>query len=149
MLVPLCAFAEACVGVGLLVSGIFLLLVTSALYNNDIAALELILPLAFAGALLGDHTGYYFGRALGPRFHQLKLARKYESSINRSEDLIRRYGSAALFIGRFIPAIRSVIPVLVGISGFERLRYSVIDALACLAWVLALAGILIGIDELF
>jgi len=63
--------------------------------------------------------------------------------------MIRRYGSAAIFIGRFMPAIRSVIPVMVGISGMKRLRYSLNDTLACLAWVLALAVLLTGIDELF
>ena len=75
------------------------------------------------------------------------MIKKYQSNVAKAEGLIRRYGSAAIFIGRFIPAIRSIIPALTGISGFERLRYSFVDALACLSWVLALAAILMGIDE--
>ncbi len=148
-LVPLLAFAESCVGIGLVISGAFLLLVSATLYNNGIAGFEILLPLAFMGALLGDHAGYYFGRTLGPRFHQLRIIKKYQSNVAKAEDLIRRYGSAGIFIGRFIPAIRSIIPALVGISGIKRLRYSVVDALACLSWVLALAAILMGIDRFF
>ena len=148
-IVPLLAFAESCVGIGLFISGVLLLLVSATLYNNGIAGFEVLLPLAFSGALLGDHAGYYFGRTLGPRFHQIGMIKKYQSNVAKAEDLIRRYGSAAIFIGRFIPAIRSIIPALVGISSMKQLRYSLVDALACISWVLALAAMLIGIDDFF
>lgn len=147
-LVPLLAFAESCVGVGLVISGALLLLVASTLYSNGIAGLEVLLPLAFFGALIGDHAGYYFGRSLGARFHQIGLIKKYQANVAKAEGLIRRYGSAAIFIGRFIPAIRSIIPALVGASGIKRLRYSLVDALACLCWVVAFAAILMGINEI-
>ena len=147
-LVPLLAFAESCVGIGLVISGALLLLVASTLYNNGIAGLEVLLPLAFFGALIGDHAGYYFGRSLGAKFHQIGLIKKYQANVAKAEGLIRRYGSAAIFIGRFIPAIRSIIPALVGASGIKRLRYSLVDALACLFWVVAFAAILMGINEI-
>jgi len=147
-LVPLLAFAESCVGVGLVISGALLLLVASTLYSNGIAGLEVLLPLAFFGALIGDHAGYYFGRSLGAKFHQIGLIKKYQANVAKAESLIRRYGSAAIFIGRFIPAIRSIIPALVGASGIKRLRYSLVDALACLFWVMAFAAILMGINEI-
>ena len=147
-LVPLLAFAESCVGIGLVISGALLLLVASTLYNNGIAGLEVLLPLAFFGALIGDHAGYYFGRSLGAKFHQIGLIKKYQANVAKAEGLIRRYGSAAIFIGRFIPAIRSIIPALVGASGIKRLRYSLVDALACLFWVMAFAAILMGINEI-
>ena len=147
-LVPLLAFAESCVGIGLVISGALLLLVASTLYNNGIAGLEVLLPLAFFGALIGDHAGYYFGRSLGAKFHQIGMIKKYQTNVTKAESLIRRYGSAAIFIGRFIPAIRSIIPALVGASGIKRLRYSLVDALACLSWVMAFAAILKGINEI-
>lgn len=149
LLIPVLAFAESCVGIGLFISGAFLLLVSATLYNNELAGLESIIPLAFAGAFLGDHVGFFLGRVLGPRFHRIGLAQKYQSSVTRAESLIRRYGGAAIFLGRFVPAIRSLIPAMVGISGFGRLRFSLLDAVACLVWSLALGLILVGIDELF
>lgn len=125
-----------------------MLVVSATLFNNGLANLVTLLPLAFLGALLGDHVGYAIGRHLGPRLHQLSFARKYEAQLRRAESLILRFGTAAIFIGRFVPAIRSLIPAMVGISGFGRLRYMLLDALACLAWALALGLILVGIDEL-
>ncbi len=148
-MVPLLAFTESCIGIGLFVSGALLLVVSATLYNNGLAGFETILPLAFMGAMLGDHAGYYCGQVIGPRFHHYSLVRKYQSTVRKGEDLIRRHGNAAVFIGRFIPAIRSVIPALVGISGIQRLRFSLLDTLACLTWTLALALILVGIDGIF
>ena len=145
---PLLAFAESCVGLGLIISGVLLLLVSATLYNNDIAGLEVLLPLAFFGALLGDHAGYYFGRTLGAKFHQIGVIKKYQANVEKAEGIIHRYGIAAIFIGRFIPAIRSIIPALVGASGIKRLRYSLVDTLACLCWVMAFAAILMGINEI-
>ena len=127
-------------------SGVFLLVVATAIFSNDIASIQTISMLAFFGAMLGDHTGFYVGHWLGPWFHDSSLAQRYGGRITKSELLIRKYGSAAIFIGRFIPAIRSLIPAVLGISRFGRLRYTLLDTLACLLWSAALAALVLGLD---
>ena len=133
------------------VSGVFLVAVSSAVYGSGEAGLSMIMALAFLGALAGDHAGYYvgyyIGHRVGPAFHHLAFAEKYRDPITRAERLIRKYGVLAIFIGRFIPAIRSLIPALLGISGFKALRYSLCDATACLLWSLGLGLIVIGVDS--
>jgi membrane-associated protein len=140
------AFAEACVGIGLVVSGVFLLVVATTVFASQLAGIETIVVLALSGAFLGDHLGFYLGRWVGPRFHQSRLANRYRGSIDNAESLIRKYGWAAIFIGRFIPAIRSLIPAMLGLSRFDRLRYFLLDALACLLWSSALGAIVLGLD---
>lgn len=146
-LVPLFAFAEACVGIGLLISGAILVAVGSLLLANDIASLGQILPLAMIGALLGDHAGFYTGRWIGPRFHGFAFAQKHRARLQKSEAMIIKYGPYAIFIGRFIPAIRSLIPAMLGISGFNRGRYSALDVAACLLWSACLGVILWAIEN--
>ncbi|MEQ8953888.1 MAG: VTT domain-containing protein, partial [Gammaproteobacteria bacterium] len=148
-LVSLFAFAEACIGIGLLVSGAFLVVVATLLYSNDMASLPVIILLALSGALLGDHAGFYVGRWLGPRFHDLAIARKYQLSVAKAERLLHRWGWLAIFIGRFVPAIRSLLPALIGISGFGRRRYSLLDFMACMLWSAALGSIVLGLDYSF
>jgi len=145
-LVPLLAFAEACVGLGLFVSGVLLVTAATLIYSAEYATLLQIIPLAWAGALLGDHSGFLVGSHIGPRFHQLRVAQRYRQAMLKGEALVQRHGGAAIFIGRFVPAIRSLVPVLVGISGFPRLRFLLLDALACLLWALALGAIVAGLD---
>ena len=148
LLVPLLAFAEACIGVGIFVSGALLLALSVFLYSNDVGSTVSIASLAFIGAAAGDHFGYYCGYLLGPRLTQSSLGQRYRSQILRAEGFVRKYGGAAIVIGRFIPALRSILPAVVGVSGYSRLRYSIIDCLACLTWVIALAGLVMGIDGL-
>lgn len=149
LFVPLFAFAEACIGIGLFVSGVFLVAVSSIVVDQQLASLPVIASLAFFGAVAGDHVGFYVGRLVGPHFHHIGVVEKRKASFERAEKLIRYYGPFAVFIGRFIPAIRSIIPALLGITDFEKVKFSILDSLACLLWATALAAIVYGLDNIF
>jgi len=141
LLIPLLAFAEACVGVGLFVSGLFLFGVATVMVETQILSLWQITPLAFLGALLGDHVGFYLGSHYGSRVHQFRFIQRHHKQMERGERLILRFGASAIFIGRFLPAIRSLLPAMLGISGFARARYSLLDTVACALWSIALVGL--------
>ena len=70
---PLLAFAEACVGIGLFISGAFLVIVSSILFFTELASLPLICALAMLGASAGELVGFYVGIFLGPRFIRSKF----------------------------------------------------------------------------
>ncbi|MGB0188339.1 MAG: DedA family protein [Aequoribacter sp.] len=139
------AFMEACPGLGLFVSGVLLLTTATALYANDVLTLQQISLAAFAGAIVADHLGFYLGRYLGPTFHHSNFAQKYSARITRAESALRRFGAAAVPVGRFIPAIRSITPTLLGLSGVSRAYFSVVDVLACALWAVALGALASGI----
>ena len=65
----------------------------------------------------------------------------------RAEQLTNRFGWGAIFFGRFIPALRSLVPFLVGINRFPKFRYFFLDALACGLWAIALGGIVFGLNQ--
>ena len=77
--------------------------------------------------------------------HRSRVSTRYRDRIQKAESMVRRYGAWAIFIGRFIPAIRSLIPAALGISGFDRLRYSLLDVLACGLWSAALGLIVVAL----
>ena len=145
---PALAFAEACIGIGIFISGAFLVAVATFVLNYEIATIETICLLAALGAIAGDHAGYYAGFWLGPNFHQTKVAKRYAAALSRGEALIQKHGGWAIFIGRFIPAIRSSIPALIGLSEFSKTRYSAFDIAACTLWSVALGIIVSGIESL-
>ena len=145
---PVFAFLEACVGIGLFVSGAILLSICTILYVEQIATLEQMLPLAFCGAALGDHGGYYVGRWLGPRFHHTRFAMKRADLLKKTEQQIIKYGNFAILIGRLVTAVRSIVPLLAGVSGMPRLKYSAYDLLACCIWTAGLGLLVVGLDKL-
>ncbi len=146
--IPALAFLEATVGIGLLVSGVFLLSVATFLYAQEIATLYQILPLAFFSALAADHVGFYLGILLGPEFHQTRFARRFAGPIGRGEEAIQKHGQWAVLIGRLVTAIRSVIPLLCGLSSMDRVRFSSVDFLACAIWTTGLGMLVVGIDAI-
>lgn len=149
MVVALIAFLEAFVGIGLFISGAILLSVCTFLFVEQIATLQQMLPLAFIGALLSDHCGYYIGRSVGPGFHRTSFAIKRADRLKKAERSIARFGGFAIFIGRFVTPIRSIVPLVTGLSGMKRVKYSLYDALACATWTLCLGLLVVGIDSLW
>ena len=147
--VPVFAFLEACVGIGLFVSGVILLSICTLLYTQEIATLAQMIPLAFLGALAGDHSGFFIGRLIGPKFHHTKFAIKHQSKVEKADKLILNYGVYAILIGRLLPAIRSIIPLVTGIGGMSKGRYFSFDVLACAIWSSLLGVLIVGLDQLF
>lgn len=107
-----------------------------------------MLPLAFLGATVADHSGYYVGRWIGPRFHQTRFATRRKAMIAKSEAILVRHGEMAIIIGRLMTAVRSVVPLLTGISGLSRTRYTLYDLIACTLWTAGLGLLVVGIDGL-
>ena len=148
-LVPLLAFMETCVGVGLFVPSLTIVIVTSVFYANDWASIWLMAAMAMVGSSLGDHVGYYAGRGVGHRVHGWRIVQRDPQRWERAEAMVRRYGVFAIFIGRFIPAIRSLVPAMMGVTRFDRVRYSMYDVAACSLWALGLVAIVQGAHKLF
>jgi membrane protein DedA with SNARE-associated domain len=139
------AFLEACPGIGLFISGVLLLATATALYTNDVLSLEQVAMCAFAGAIIADHLGFYLGRFVGPKIHHSDFAHRHSARIAKTEHLLRRFGLAAIPVGRLLPAVRSITPMLLGLSSVSRWQFSVIDALACAFWAAALGALASGI----
>ena len=148
IIVLIIAFLEACLGVGLFISGVILLSVCTIMYAENIATLPQMLPLAFLGALIADHSGYYIGRWFGPRFHHTQFAIKRKKTLDKAESLLLRFGEFAIIFGRLMTAIRSIVPLLTGVSGLSPLRYTLYDLLACTIWTTGLGLLVVGIDNL-
>jgi len=146
--VPAIAFLEAFPGIGIFVSGAILLSVCTVLYTQGVATLEQMLPLAFLGATVADHSGYYLGRWIGPGFHHTGFAIKRKALFDRTEAMFLKHGETAIIIGRLMTAIRSVVPLLTGISGLSPARYTIYDLIACTIWTTGLGLLVIGLDGL-
>ena len=94
-----------------------------------------------------DSTGWpvYSSYPLGIPAVQL-ATRSLQGVVGTSGNHDKKRGTLAIFIGRFIPTIRSLVAPMLGVSGYPLLRYSLYDALACLLWALALGLILANIS---
>lgn len=99
-----------------------------------------------AGSLLGALVWYYVGRWLGAdrlRRFAIRHGRWLTLSpgeIDRAHTWFDRHGAKAVFIGRLIPAVRSLISVPAGITRMPLAPFLAWTALGTALWTLLLAG---------
>jgi membrane-associated protein len=149
LVVPVIAFLEATLGIGIFVSGVILLATCTVMYTEQIATLAQMLPLAFAGALLSDHCGFYIGRWAGPKFHHTRFGIKHQARFEKAEKFIERFSWSAVILGRLMSTIRSFVPFVIGVSGMKPVQFSVFDILACAIWTTGLGLLVVGMDKIF
>ena len=75
------AFLESFIISGAIVSSAILFSICIFLYNADVLSLYLMVPMAIIGAHLGDMSGFFFGKTLGPNLLSTKFFQKRKKLI--------------------------------------------------------------------
>jgi membrane-associated protein len=150
VLVPILAFLETLAIIGLFVSGIFLLSTVGIIYAQGETSLLLLTCLAFTGAFSGDQLGYLLGRLAAPQLWKKRWVRRklltHKRAYKQFRTLLVRSAPLAICAGRLTPAIRSISPFIVGVSGVRPVHFFCYDLLACSIWATGLASIVYGIN---
>ena len=141
--------------------GVFLLMVLENLFPPIPS--EVIMPLAgftaargqmsilgvilagTLGSIAGNAVWFELARAFG-KARTRALAERYgrwvglgPEEINKAEDTLRRNGPVAVFLGRFMPGVRTAISVPAGLVELPRGVFYVWTALGTLIWTSGLA----------
>ncbi len=109
-------------------------------------SLVLVVLSGTVGSLAGLLVWYYAGRALGLARLEGWSARHGRwltlspSDVDRANDWFARHGSAAVFLGRLVPAVRTLISVPAGVSGMGLAPFLAWSAGGTLIWSALLAG---------
>jgi membrane protein DedA with SNARE-associated domain len=103
----------------------------------------LVLIAATLGSLLGAVLLYVLGRTLGEERAIRLLSRLPlvdESDFRTAADWLRRHGRSAVFFGRLIPLVRSVISLPAGATRMPFAVFALFTLAGTLAWNLVLVG---------
>jgi undecaprenyl-diphosphatase len=112
---------EASVFLGFIFPGEIACLLGGVLAFESKLQLWLVIVVAIAGAVIGDSVGYFVGARFGDTLLG-KLPERFvkPEHVDRTKELIRRFGGRAVFVGRFTAALRALVP---GFAGVSRMRY--------------------------
>ena len=143
------AFIESFILSGIVTSSAILFSICIFIYNTELLSIYYIVPLAILGAHLGDMGSFLFGKTIGPQILTTKVMLKRQKTIKRSQEFLDKTGSFTVLFGRFIPAVRPIVPFLLGISDLKVVRFYIADVIACLLWGLALGFLVTGVGSLF
>ncbi len=109
-----------------------------AMFLAKIGALrfDAVIAASLSGMILGDIAGYFLGKKYGYSFliRVGKLFSIKTESVEKIKNLISGHLSKAIFIGKFNPLTRSLVPFTVGSSKVSFGRFILIDVLANVSW---------------
>ncbi len=125
-------------------------LVSAAIFAGASGGLEiwLVIPVAIAGAILGDNIGFWAGRRYGQRLIRRlgALAGLDARQLLLGYVLFRRHGAKIVFFGRFVAFLRMFAAPLAGAHGLDWRRFLMFNAAGAIVWatLFGLGGYLFG-----
>jgi membrane protein DedA with SNARE-associated domain len=133
-IVALITFGESLVIAGLLIPATALLLLVGGLVGSGVLDPVTVLVCAIVGAVLGDVVSYILGKWLGPGIVYRRPLRRYRHAVARTRLFFRKYGFAAVFLGRFLGPIRSTVPLVAGMMAMNQTRFQMANVLSAIVW---------------
>lgn len=104
------------------------------LLGTDLTTLQISLIIA---AILGNGTGYWFGKRWGKKLYQRPdgfiFKRKY---LEATERYYEKNGGKTLIIARFLPYIRTLAPIIAGVIKVSKTRFWIYNVVGAIFWIL-------------
>jgi membrane protein DedA with SNARE-associated domain len=133
---PLLFLAVMAESSGVPIPGETALITASVLASAGKLQIELVIPIAAAGAIVGDNIGYLIGRKGGRwmlerpgRFHRQRL-----QVLAMGEPFFERHGPKAVFFGRFLLGLRLWASWLAGATRMRWRSFMLWNALGGICW---------------
>jgi membrane-associated protein len=131
-------FAETGLFVGFFLPGDSLLFVAGLAVSTGLLDYHifLVILLTVIAAIIGNFVGFYFGWTLGPRLFSrndsLIFKKRY---LDMTQAFYDRHGRPALILGRFLPIIRTFVPILAGAIRMKAGRFALYNVIGAALWV--------------
>jgi membrane-associated protein len=108
-----------------------LLAATTGVFN--VYLLGLLLTVA---SIIGNTVGYAIGRATGPRLFTREDSLLFNKKhLYRAREFYERHGGATVIIARFMPIVRTFVPVVAGMAQMDHRRYTLFNIVGGIAWI--------------
>ncbi|MBM3666610.1 MAG: DedA family protein [Actinobacteria bacterium] len=136
-------FIESGLLVGFMLPGDSLLFTAGLLSANDVLPpLWVLLVSIPVAAILGDQLGYVIGRKAGPAVFRRPDSRFFKQEyVERSQQYFEHYGGRTIVIARFVPIVRTIAPVMAGVSKMDYRRFLFFNVIGGIAWGVGLTSL--------
>lgn len=140
--VALIVFAESGLFFGFFLPGDSLLFTAGLLASQGFFNIYVLGFFLAVSAIVGDSVGYWFGKKVGPAiFNKEDSFFFHKNHIQKAEAFYIKYGPKAIVLGRFIPIVRTFVPIVAGVGKMKYnlfLRYNIVGGII---WSVGLTSI--------
>lgn len=85
-------------------------------------------------ALLGNQVGYFLGKKYGRRFFKEDARFLKTQYLKDAEDFFIKYGGRSLVLARFVPFVRTFIPIAAGMAHYNFKQFLKWNLVGALLW---------------
>ncbi len=140
-------FLESGVFFGFFLPGASMLFTAGLLASQGFFDVFILVPLLTLAAILGDNVGYWFGAKVGYRLFLRPNSRFFKHEhLERAKDFYDRRGGRTIFLARFVPVLRTFVPIVAGVVRMNYRNFIWYNMLGALVWGsgVTLAGYYLG-----
>ncbi len=148
-------FAETGLLVGFFLPGDNLILLAGILCKAEPDLMKVnyfeMVVLMILAAVIGNTTGYWFGRKAGDKLYSKKDSWFFRKKhIEATTKYYNKYGgNMTLVMARFLPVVRTFAPIIAGVIKIDFFKFMVFNVVGALAWILSLSSIGYFLVQLF
>ena len=123
-----------------------LLFASGLLHDRMHLHLPTLILLVVVAAFIGAQIGYFLGAKWGRRFFKPNARILKTEHLEKAEHYFTNYGGRSLVIGRFIPFVRTFIPLAAGMARYPYPKFLLFNTLGSVIWGAGfiLVGALLG-----
>ena len=130
-------FAETGLLIGFFLPGDSLLVTAGVLAATtgmfNVYWLGLLLTIA---SIVGNTSGYAIGKMTGPRLFTRENSLLFNKKhLYRAHEFYERYGGQTVIIARFMPIVRTFVPVVAGMAAMDYRRYTLYNVVGGVGWI--------------
>lgn len=128
------AIIEAVAVIGIIVPGTpILMAVTGAAAASGQPMLPYLI-LAVVGAVIGDFISFWFGGRYAATLRTMWPFSRRPELMERADWFFEKYGTASVALCRFVPILRSTVPLVAGMAGMRRGRFVLANVASAFVW---------------
>ena len=130
----LAAIIEAVAVVGTIIPGTFILM---GLAGAAAAAGHPMIPylvVSIIGAVIGDFVSYWVGNRYRDTIRGCWPLSQRPEMMEGAERFFHRFGTLSVALCRFIPVLRSLVPLVAGVAGMPARRFLVANVASAFVW---------------
>ena len=124
-----------------------LLFTAGLLASQGILNIWILFMTVIVAAALGDTIGYWFGAWVGPALFPPKDSRFFKQKhLQQTRIFFEKHGSKAVLLGRFVPVVRTFVPILAGVAEMRYATFLFYNFTGAILWGggFTLAGYFLG-----
>ncbi len=137
----LVSFLESFAFVGEFVPGAFFIVGSGYIASKGIINIYLTITLAVLGAILADVVSYVLALKLYEDIKDIPFFRKYDKVIKKGVDFFKKHGGKSVFLGRFVGALRPIVPFVAGMFDMDRGAFLFWAVLSGVLWGISYVGL--------